>query len=117
MASHRTSPTLTPALKRSSRSRVRYGVDIATLAGHFAEADSSDLTVDLLRHLALAWRAATLLNGQGVDFSIAQRKNGIVFPGIERAYREALHVRSRMPPSKLDVSDISKLGRINRGES
>jgi len=92
-----------------------YGADIATLAKHFAETDSADPSVDLVRHLALAWRAASRLKEMGVSMAVANRKDGIVVPAIEQAYREALHIRSRLPAAMIDGSEISRLGRIKHG--
>jgi len=95
---------------------MQYGADIATLAKHFSETDSADPTVDLVKHLALAWRAASRLREMGVSLDMSNKRDGIVVPTIEKAYREALHVRSRLPSSVIDVSNISRLGRINHGE-
>jgi hypothetical protein len=97
---------------------VRYGAAIQALSAFFKGSSfkSTDPSLDALVHLSLAWDAVTRLQNNGVDLS--QGGQPLILPTVERAYREALHVRStRVPKDQLDTSVLSKLGRINSGKS
>jgi len=94
----------------------RYGADISGLAGRISGQINlgTDPSADLLIHLALAWHALHRMQEQGVDLEF----NGqpLALSPIERAYREAIFIRSRRIPSdRLDTSVISKLGRVANG--
>ncbi len=91
---------------------MRYGADVQVLASYFSGEQSDDASLDLLKHIALAWASAKRLQDQGVDLNL--KGQPLVLSTLEKAYREALHVRStRVPNETLDVSKLTKLGRIN----
>lgn len=72
---------------------------------------SNDPSYDVIFGLALAYDAAQRMKDAGVDLSLAGQS--LLFPFIERAYREALYVRAhRFPSADLDVSNITKFGRL-----
>jgi len=76
------------------------------------ENESTDPSFDLIYHLAMAYRAADRLKAAGVELLLSGRP--LIFPHLIKAHREALHIRStRTPKELLNVSKISKLGRLN----
>lgn len=91
----------------------RYGTPVELLAKKLdSDCDTSDPSYDLIYALAMAHRAAERLSEVGVDLLLNGRP--LLFDHIEAAYREALFIRSKRTPKELlDVSKVSKLGRIN----
>lgn len=73
-------------------------------------AGSSDPSLDLLAHIALAYDALQRLKMAGVDVEFSGRE--LVGGPLERAYREALHIRRTVPEGMLDEGTLSKLGKI-----
>ena len=90
----------------------RYGTDIAILAKILADRylQSEDPSQDVIIHLALAFAAVKRLEEKGADLEF--RGQHLISPAIERAYREALHVRLNQPVEMLDVTLISRYGRV-----
>jgi len=92
-----------------------YGASIQEVAkavtDGFLTVESDDPSYDLLIYIAAAYGAAMRLKGQGADLGELAGKP-LVTPALERAYREALYVRMKLPPESLDVSVITRLGRL-----
>lgn len=92
----------------------RYGADIRSLSTALSRGHelSDDPSQDIVILLALAYAAAERLREAGVD--LTHRGKPLLPDSIERAYREALHVRStRVPKDLLRTDKISRLGRVN----
>jgi hypothetical protein len=91
-----------------------YGTDIKTLAKYLVRRHelSNDPSADLLQYLAMAYAAARKLEEQGIKLGVGAAPP--VLPGIERAYREAMHLRSKLPNEMLDVNRITRFGRVKR---
>jgi hypothetical protein len=83
--------------------------DVAKVLGSSSRND--DPSIDVIIALANAYEASLRL-GQVADLELAGRT--LVIQSIERAYREALHIRAtRLPTGIIDTSQISRLGRLH----
>jgi hypothetical protein len=92
----------------------RYSVDINRL-GLLMYEPGPDPSVDVLTHLARAYAAVQHIIDSGADTSLSG--NQLVIPAIERAYREALYLRTRLPKDGLDETLITRFGRLVDGRS
>lgn len=72
--------------------------------------ESGDPSIDLIFHLAMAYGAMLRLE----ELSVPVQENGrsLVIPSLERAYREAVHIRSRINLDILDTRVFSRYGRL-----
>lgn len=90
----------------------KYGVGIDQFA-HILAKDSTlgkDISLDIAVHLAKAWLAMQELKKSGADITFQDRE--LVFPYLERAWRDLIKIRSGLPADSLDVKDLSRYGRI-----
>ena len=91
-----------------------YTTEIGTL-GRILAKEQMPLSIDpsqnLLIYLALAFAALSELKDMGADLEFSGRP--LVRPALERAYREALEVRRRLPAEHLDTGVVTRFGRYN----
>jgi len=91
--------------------RVRYGTDIATVANSVEGVElSTDPSLDVLLAIAVAYKAVLKMEELGVDLEFSGRE--LIKQHLEKAYREAAHVRKGIEEDWLDVSKITKFGRL-----
>lgn len=92
-----------------------YGEDITTVARVLGSAlpQTDDPSYDVLVFLSAAYAAASRLKEKGANLSISP-KQPILISTIERAYREALYVRLRIPVAWLNVDILTRFGRLVR---
>lgn len=88
----------------------RYGSDISLIGKIVPFEQTNDPSLDLLYGLAFAHAAAKRLESLG--YSLTLGASPIVLPTIERAYREAIHVRKDISDPWLSIDRISKFGRV-----
>lgn len=94
--------------------KVRYGTGIDTLAKVAVANTTSDPSQDVLVSLAMAYAAMKRLEAKGVDITL----NGepLVLPFIQRAYREAVHLRKEITEDWIDESLLTRGGRLVDGK-
>ena len=72
--------------------------------------ESGDPTLDCVLYLSMAHGAIERLKELGVDTTLNAQP--LVVPAVVRAYREVVHIRSRVNNDWLDTDAYSRYGRL-----
>lgn len=88
------------------------GINAILTAAGTGHQDTSDPSQDLLIYLALAYNAARRLTSLAGEQKLGNQV--LLFPSIQRAFREASHIRKTLNFDWVDFSLISRMGRVWR---
>lgn len=89
---------------------MNYGIDIQSLAKLVGAGVTTDPSLNLLLSLAAAYKALEELAKSGVDTTISG--SPLVVLSLERAYREAMHLRTQVRDAWLETDGITRYGRL-----
>ena len=103
--------TLVMTTSRSNKTRI--GQRIGQLAARLSRSipDAEDQTLYAACQVALAWRSVVALEAMGVNLEF--KGQPLVLPHLERAYREIMRIRSKLPEDLLDTTQVDKYGRFD----
>jgi len=73
---------------------------------------TGDDSQDALIYTALALQSLERLTNRGAD--LTHKGRPLAVPLLERAYRELLYIRTRLPHDWLNTEVLSKFGRLSK---